>query len=403
MKILVTSNHGNTLNPKEGADIRKNKLITSLAQKNDVILLESDRYLLDQSKNRINVTVEYYHEYKFFGRPLSFLLDFNPSFVSKLNNILKKENIDIIQVSFPYGLVATKLLLCWLNKKAIIVYDAHNVEGDVVEQAQISHRKPLVHLFLSIYITFLEWLAVKTSVDYIISVSGDDQRRFVEKYGLNEKQIKVVPSGTTIRIKDRNYNKEKLKAEMGIFNAKVILFHGTYVYSPNREAFELITNYISPNIKAGADNVLFLLAGNGVPVFERDNIRSLGFIEDIDSLLHAADIAIVPLLRGGGTKLKTLDYLGAGLPIVTTKKGIEGIDAIDGKDAIIIDGVNEGFIEAIRCLLHDEDLCNSLSLNGQKLAKEEYDWQKIGENLNVHYNRVIEAADKHSQYSNCEI
>ena len=65
-------------------------------------------------------------------------------------------------------------------------------------------------------------------------------------------------------------------------------------------------------------------------------------------MLNSSDIGIVPILHGGGTKLKIFDYMGVGLPIVTTKKGIEGIEAKNGQHAIIVDDVNEEFINAIK-------------------------------------------------------
>ena len=384
MRILVTSNHGNTFCPKEGGDIRKNKLTLGLMKENDVIVLESDRYICDRREVPSTILVEYYHEYFLFGKPLSFLLDFNPSFVFKLYNLLKRDHIDIIQISFPYGFLATKLCLWLLKKRVLVVYDAHNVEKYTAKQMLRLGRSSAVFFFLAFYIPILEWLAVKLTADYIISVSDEDRLNFIREYNLSEDKVKVIPSGTTIRDWDDPHNKEILKAKMGIYNAKVILFHGTYSYPPNKEAYDLIVNYIAPQTKT-ADNVIYLLAGNGTPVFEKGNIRSLGFVEDIDSLLHVADIAIVPLLRGGGTKLKLLDYLGAGLPIVTTRKGAEGIDVRNGKDAIVVDGVNEEFIEAIFSLIEDDKQRNTLGQNGQELAKEKYDWDKIGDSLNACY------------------
>jgi glycosyltransferase involved in cell wall biosynthesis len=387
MRILITSNHGNTFYPKEGADIRKNKLALGLAKKNDVTVLESDRYIANETEVPSNISIERYHEYFLFGKPLSFLLDLNPSFVSKLYGLLNQDRIDIIQISFPYGFLATKLCLWLLKKKIPVIYDAHNVEKYTTKQISLPDCSCVISFFLTLYVPILEWLAIKLTADYIISVSDTDRLNFITEYNLNGDRIKVIPSGTTIRSWDDTRSKETLKKEMGISNVKVILFHGTYSYPPNREAFDLIIDYIAPQAKA-ADNVVFLLAGNKTPIFEKDNVRSLGFVEDIDSLLHVADIAIVPLLRGGGTKLKILDYLGAGLPIVTTRKGIEGIDVRNGKDAIVVDEVNKRFIEAILSLVDNDEQRNILGQNGRRLAEEKYGWDRIGESLDVYYNHI---------------
>ena len=173
-------------------------------------------------------------------------------------------------------------------------------------------------------------------------------------------------------------------------NKIVILFHGTYSYHPNKEAMDLIVNYIAPLIGKEFKNVLFVLAGNGVPICERMNVKSIGFVEDLYSLLNIADIAIVPILNGGGTRLKILDYLSAGLPIVSTTKGIEGINAKNGEHAIIVDNVNDEFIEAIKYLTDNEQERKKIGLNARRLAEEDYDWDKIGERLNKLYKGFSE-------------
>jgi glycosyltransferase involved in cell wall biosynthesis len=104
----------------------------------------------------------------------------------------------------------------------------------------------------------------------------------------------------------------------------------------------------------------------------------------------ASDIAIVPILRGGGTRVKIMDYLNVGLPIVTTKKGIEGIEAENGKHAIIVDDVNEEFIKALEFLIENDSERRRLSRNARKLAEERYDWTKIGEKLNKLYKHLAE-------------
>ncbi len=56
-------------------------------------------------------------------------------------------------------------------------------------------------------------------------------------------------------------------------------------------------------------------------------------------------MAVVPLVSGEGVKLKVLDYMAVGLPIVATKKGAEGLDLVNGKHAIIVNDVNEEFVK----------------------------------------------------------
>ena len=246
-------------------------------------------------------------------------------------------------------------------------------------------------VFTLLLTNILENLAVKLA-DHILAVSYNDKKRFHEKYNVESEKITVIPSGVNPNSYSyiNNLNYTEIKKVFGIYeNAVVVVFHGSYFYSPNREAIDLIVNYIAPKINRIYDNVLFLIAGYGVPVFERSNVKSLGFVEDIQLLVHASDIAVVPILRGGGTRLKVLDYMGAGLPIVTTKKGIEGIEVSNGKHALIVDNVDREFIDAVGYLVDNETERRKIGANARKLAQEKYSWDKIGKDLNKLYRNLI--------------
>lgn len=390
MKILATSNHGNTFNPKEGADVRKYNLLIELAKFNDVYVLESDRYLNDKSKVPSNIRVEYFHEINLCGYPLSFLLDFNPSYIFKLINIMKKENFEVIQISFCYGIVVTKLITLLLNKKIKIIYDAHNVEAELIFQVFSKNSSFFLKHFFWIFVTSIEKLSICV-VDKVICVSKTDKLSFIQRYNLQFNKVTVIPSGTRIRpLNIKDINKNNLKKSFKIQeNEVVVLFHGTYKYPPNKEAIDLIIHYIAPIIGTKFKNAVFLLAGNGVPIFEKDNIKSVGFIDNLESLLYVSDIAIVPILRGGGTRLKILDYMSVGLPIVSTKKGIEGIEITEGKDAILCDDVDEKFVESLLCLLNNGEIRASIGVNSYNLAKEKYSWEEIGKKLCSIYNYTI--------------
>ncbi|MGZ4882134.1 MAG: glycosyltransferase, partial [Halobacteriota archaeon] len=134
--------------------------------------------------------------------------------------------------------------------------------------------------------------------------------------------------------------------------------------------------------------VEFVIAGPEVPQCEFENVRCLGFVEDLYALLKRADIAVVPLKRGGGTRLKILDYFAAGLPVVTTRKGIEGIEAQDKVHALIVDDT-EDLIGALRYLIGHPEERERISTNALELVKNQYDWDIIGEALNQRYVEFI--------------
>jgi glycosyltransferase involved in cell wall biosynthesis len=135
---------------------------------------------------------------------------------------------------------------------------------------------------------------------------------------------------------------------------------------------------------------LFLVGGTGAPTFERENVRSVGFIEDLPRFLAAGEIAIVPIGTGSGTRLKILQYMNRGLPIVTTEKGIEGVTARNGEHALIVPTIDERFIDNVACLLENESERARLGANARKLLEAKYTWNAIGAQLLGAYKRVLE-------------
>jgi len=287
-------------------------------------------------------------------------------------------------------MIATKIITKLLGLRKPIVYDAHNVEGVKVKE----YKDPTLPLYkrivAPIYIPILERMAVKLA-NNILSVSQRDKELFIKKYNVDHEKITIIPSGTNIlnlkSLEDRSDVRKKFGVKL---EEIIIVFHGTYTYYPNKEAADLIIDYIAPKIGELYHNVNFIIAGKDVPEIEEDNVICVGFIDDLQSLLNASDIAIVPLSHGGGTKLKIFDYMGVGLPIVTTKKGIEGINAKNGEEAIIVDDVNEKFVDAIKYLIDNKQEREKIGANARRLAEEEYDWDKIGEKLDKLYRDILE-------------
>ena len=393
MRVIIIFPHGGMLRPRKGDEIRVYNLAKTLSTKNEIIILESNKYD-DASYGKSEKFVKdlyFFNDYRIMntGFGITFM-DFNPSFLFELIKILKTEKVDIIQVSFPWGIIIAKILTRLKSYRIPIIYDAHNVQSDLSEITGKAPNTPLIKKPIILYYSpMLERFLVKF-VDHIITVSNDDRNKFIEKYSINPEKITVIPSGTNIIKINSLEKRSKVREELSIRPEEIIVvFHGTYTYLPNKEAIDLIIDYIAPKIDESFNNVKFIIAGKDVPEFERDNLKGVGFVENLHSLLNASDIAIVPLLRGGGTRLKIFDYLSVALPIVTTKKGIEGINAKNGEHAIIADDVNEEFIDAIKYLIDNEQERERIGANARRLAEKEYDWDKIGEKLNALYKRIV--------------
>jgi glycosyltransferase involved in cell wall biosynthesis len=239
-----------------------------------------------------------------------------------------------------------------------MIYIAHNVESDrYSEKSVFEHEAPFL-LVLSPLVTLFETFAVKA--DKIITISKTDKKRLVERYRIHPERIETRQPRIMIS------NSQNVKREKRSKNIKIV-FHGSYRYVPNKEAMSIIKGYISREVRYQAKFVVF---GSGSPKLKDGNFVSIGFVKDINEFLSSCDIAVVPLKRGAGVKLKMLDYMAVGLPIVTTKKGAEGLELVNGKHAIIVDDVNEKFIKAIEYLIENPKIRRKLGHNARKLLEK---------------------------------
>jgi len=387
MNILIIPSFCGLSNPKNGAQNRISNLVMELKRHNNIIVLESEKFIdIDDHKLAKIYT---YKENKIFRRELVTTRDINIYFIFKLIKILRHEKIDLIQTNHPNGIIILKILTL-LKKYIPIVYDAHNIESIFVKDviANNTSFSKFNRIFIPLYIKLLEQISCKYFIDYIISVSDKERLIFHEMYKFDEKKISVIPSGCRIN-NEQNVDIVHLKEELGIAPDKILIFfHGSFSHPPNKEAFKIIEEYLAPKFESNS-NVLFVICGSGVGRFEHKNVKSIGFIENLNAIIQIMDIAIVPLKTGGGTKLKIFDYLSNGLPIITTEKGAEGIDMENCIHALIVDDVDEKFVESVNYLIENAEERKRLGKNACMLAEEKYDWEKIGRVLNKIYSKLI--------------
>lgn len=420
MKVLIVFPHGNIFAPRRGNEVRVYNLVKQLARyNNEILTLElyefmdnnMDKYKCAQLIHSDNKSIRrfFFNDYR-VGRSFC---DLVPTYLIKLYKIIKIEKPDIIQIEYPYGLFSAKIMTRIMSKlksklgkdikKIKIIYDAHDVESERLAELLFKNRNYLgydlnnnnlnldsVIQYFARFIRYLYCSLIEKSscklVDHILTVSEKDRKILCNKYLIEPSKVTVIPSGTNIPDLSK-FDKSKWKEKFGE-DKIIIIFHGTFHYLPNKEAISLIKSFIAPRISEKYRTVLFIIAGYGVPKFNEKNIIGIGFVDNLYELIYAADIAICPILRGGGTRTKILDYMSVGVPIVTTIKGIEGIDAKNGRDAIIVDNVDERFIDAIEYLIENEDERKRLGKNARKLAEKNYDWNKIGKKLNTLYRRL---------------
>lgn len=192
--------------------------------------------------------------------------------------------------------------------------------------------------------------------------------------------IEILPNGV-----DLDYN----SFEPGsAYDPNALVYNGALSFYANREAVEHFVNDILPLIQQQRPGAFLSITGRYDTLGPDDalrrnpGVRLTGYLNDIRPTVRGAAVCVVPLRKGGGTRLKILEAMALGTPVVATPRGAEGIDCAPGEDIFIADTVEE-FAEATFALLADADLRRRIGSAGRRLVERHYGWDRIGERLGV--------------------
>jgi glycosyltransferase involved in cell wall biosynthesis len=308
---------------------------------------------------------------------LSYVID--PYLFVKLFFVCKNERISLIQFEFP-----TPSLSSLLVKKLLripLVYDAHNIETE-----RIRSTANASNIYLAI--TKLIEKASCTISDLIFVVSERDKEQLVFR-GVPKRKIETIPNSVEIGRFSSESNNNRIRDQYQLDDKVVLLFHGPLDYPPNREAAKLLADRLMPSILEKHSNVHLLLVGRNPPKISSSNITITGFVENLSDYIAAADIAIVPLLKGAGTRIKILEYMAAGKAVVSTLKGAEGLDVQHGIDILVTKYPDSNFVNLVSRLIEDSILRKNIGANARRKAVSIYSWKETAKKVVKDYERVI--------------
>jgi glycosyltransferase involved in cell wall biosynthesis len=170
-----------------------------------------------------------------------------------------------------------------------------------------------------------------------------------------------------------------LVAEAKVREEHVIAFSGNLEYDPNVDAVRYFRSRIWPQLRSRWPKLVWRLIGKNQKAVVRflsgdSRIQLTGPVENAVGALAAAQVAIVPLRAGSGTRVKILEAWAASRPVVSTTLGAEGLQATDGEHLILADGPEE-FAAAVTRLLESEELRKRLGRAGRRLYERDFTWE----------------------------
>jgi glycosyltransferase involved in cell wall biosynthesis len=168
---------------------------------------------------------------------------------------------------------------------------------------------------------------------------------------------------------------------------EVVVFSGNMEYHPNRSAVRFFRTEIWPRIRERWPQLVWRLIGKNPEAVKEltvgdSRIELHGAVDDAVAELAHCRVAVVPLLAASGTRLKILEAWAAGLPVVSTSIGAEGLSARNGEHLLVADGA-EAFAREVTRLLACKDMRTQLGMAGRLLLEKEFTWEKAWRRLDL--------------------
>tara|TARA_B100000787_G_scaffold17741_1_gene12409 strand:+ start:6303 stop:7553 length:1251 start_codon:yes stop_codon:yes gene_type:complete len=294
------------------------------------------------------------------------VLDFYPV----LKELSKTETFDYVLMEHLSSMALGKAVKKWWPN-ALRIVDQHNIDHLLYKQGhdlRIKKNKKtfdrLKHQESHMY----------TYADYFLACSTNDVTALLH---LNKNRIKglLVPNGTT--------QKKFIQKD---FSEPTLIFCGSLDYAPNKNGLLWFYETIWPKLKTAIKGITLTVIGrNGHdnaygPLKIDPKINFVGQVKDVTPYYHKNNIAIVPLFEGSGTRLKILEAMSFGLPVISTSIGAEGIDYIENKH-IIIANDPIAFQKAIIDNFNKPTILKKLASESLLLINEKYNWQSIARKL----------------------
>lgn len=163
-----------------------------------------------------------------------------------------------------------------------------------------------------------------------------------------------------------------------------VLFQGTLTYGPNMDGAEWLVDRVAPLLRARVPDVRIRLVGNPAPAVARHHnppsVTVVGRVPHMEPELARADLTVVPLRVGSGTRVKILESFAHRIPVVSTSLGAEGIEVTDGVHLLVADDPDE-FAAACHRLLVDEELRKEMADAASDLFLQRYERSLVRERI----------------------
>jgi sugar transferase (PEP-CTERM/EpsH1 system associated) len=386
-----------------GAKLRNFHLARVLAQRAHVTLLafsDPDYYLVTRDPYQHVTAVVRDNAYTFSKvvrgglgpTPLPVLNYTTKRMKEALAHMLSGSDFDLIQVESIH-LMAYLPIIRASPKKPLAICDWHNIESELMqrysERDGSSLRKVYAGRTARLMIEFERRAAREFDAHVVVSERDAARLRALNPAA----RIFVIENGVDTAF----YSDEDLDHAGGLPGATPlrnrIVFVGSMDYHANIDGAVNFGREVWPCVRAQHPDLIYTIVGRDPAAEVRalakmPGVEVTGTVADVRPFYRAALAAVAPLNIGGGSRLKILEAMAAGIPVVSTTLGAEGLAVQPGENILIAD-TNEQLAETINSLLKNESQRRHLKRGGRALISERYDWSRLGESLLDAYDKLL--------------
>lgn len=383
MKILFLS-YWFPYPPNNGSRIRIFNFIKALSESHDVYLislLQEDSHPVETEIIEEYCTIISLHPTKqyspynirsYFGffskRPRSIVATFDPIVNDSVKKAISKISPDVIVVS---TVDVVEYIGNDLDVPSLLI--DHNCEFGVIERKSKLTSNLFCKMRYSIsWKKFAKWEAsVLRKFDVVVMPTEADKRRMIE-FAPDIRNIVVIPNAA---------DTEYFDSSNWLPDDCSMIYNGALTYSANLDAVHNYLENIYPLLVGKYPNIKLRVTGRYTNIdldglIDCLGIQLTGYISDIRDVLYRSSVCIIPLRLGGGMRLKIPEAMAAGVPVVSTSMGAEGLDCIHEKHLLIAD-TPEDFADAIMRIFEDNELVEKLRTNARQLIEDSYSWKIV--------------------------
>ena len=264
-----------------------------------------------------------------------------------------------------------------------LVIDEHNVEYDLMKRMAEKDTVSLRKLFNMLEAAKLrrEELACLRKAALVLATSERDAEMI--KKAAPGLQTSVITNGVDVPF---------FAAKEPGPEPDTAVFVGATHYFPNEDGLcFFMENIYSRILQERRDFRLEIVGGRPPPrvaAYAGENVHVTGFVEDVRPYMWSARVFVVPLRMGGGTRLKVVEAMAAGIPVVSTTLGAEGIPAEHDRHLLLADDP-AAFAQAVIRVLKDREKAEALRRAGREFVGCYFDWPVIGKRLDAELGKLV--------------